>query len=416
MEVFPNFCVHSKCIGHLRDACHLLSSVLKNVHNNANSLNNSDGNVTVAKGNLFNVTISTLTPTLHVNDLVVDDVNVVTDLPAVALIGGNGDQLSSSAEENGVSVHYGLVPVVGEDPSDVGPIVGVDPSITVKHVSNNCVREEGFREYTGTNICLFNVRASPISSTRTDVRNEVVALVNSGGNSVSLEPMDVLVSNMPVESDYSVVASVGLPCNLRVNEDMSFVNVSIELISSDELKAKLSLNLIETRVDQSNWLNRSDTDAVEPERTSGQFFQHLRQYWLRGKKHGNSYLISEAHFLPKGNLYDIAISFDGEERAKMIVAIDNKIVSVLNIKDKLEGTTELYLNNAQYLSDRLVIIFNWNLSGETKFFRFYTKPLPRKTATGSNSYNNGDNEELDFVEEEFEGEWYICRLNAYVVE
>ncbi|PKU63959.1 hypothetical protein MA16_Dca021588 [Dendrobium catenatum] len=160
---------------------------------------------------------------------------------------------------------------------------------------------------------------------------------------------------------------------------------------------------------------RSDIDAVEPsqrlnqvvpERTLGQICQHMRLYWLRGKKHGNGYLFSEAHFLPNGNLRDIVISFDGEERTKMMVAIDNKIISVLDIKDKLEGNTELNLNNAQYLSDRLVVNFKWDLSGETKFFRFYTKPLPDKKAeaTGSISNNNVDNEQLGFIEDEFEGE------------
>ncbi|KAH0454942.1 hypothetical protein IEQ34_016866 [Dendrobium chrysotoxum] len=173
---------------------------------------------------------------------------------------------------------------------------------------------------------------------------------------------------------------------------------------------------------------RSDIDAVEPsrlaqhpnqlvpERTLGQDMRHLRTYAMRGKKHGNGYLISEAHFLPNGNLHDIVISFDGEERTKMMVAIDNKIVSELNIKDELEGTIELYLNDGQYLNDGLVIVFIWDLSLTTKRFKFLTKPLSHKTATDSSSYNNGDNSVPDFNEVEFQGKGYICWLNVYAAE
>ncbi|PKU63958.1 hypothetical protein MA16_Dca021587 [Dendrobium catenatum] len=137
---------------------------------------------------------------------------------------------------------------------------------------------------------------------------------------------------------------------------------------------------------------------------------------MRAKKHGNGYLISEAHFLPNGKLYDIFISFDGEERRKMMVAIDNQIVSELDVKDKHEGSIELYLNDGQYLKDRLVIVFKWDLSRIRKRFKFFTKPISHKITTTGSSYNNGDNDHSDFEEEGFDGERYACRLYAYAAE
>ncbi|KAI0497962.1 hypothetical protein KFK09_021203 [Dendrobium nobile] len=154
-------------------------------------------------------------------------------------------------------------------------------------------------------------------------------------------------------------------------------------------------------------------NELVPENTSGQLFQPLSYYALRAVKYGNGYLISEAHFLPNGKLHDIVISFDSEERTKMMVAIDNKIVSELDIKDELEGTAELYLNDPQYLRNGIVVDFKWKLSPEPKSFGFYTKASSRKMATSSSSNNNDDNVE---PEQENEVESYVCGLHVYPIE
>ncbi|PKU87425.1 hypothetical protein MA16_Dca008521 [Dendrobium catenatum] len=118
MEVFHNFCVHCKCIGHLREACPLLTSIQENAPINANSLNTFDGNTNVVKDNQFNVAIPNSNLSLHVNNLVVEDVNDVTELLTIALLEGIGDHLGGGGEYCGVSVHSGteLVVVVGDDP------------------------------------------------------------------------------------------------------------------------------------------------------------------------------------------------------------------------------------------------------------------------------------------------------------
>ncbi|KAL0916948.1 hypothetical protein M5K25_014503 [Dendrobium thyrsiflorum] len=224
MEVFPNFCVHCKCIGHLRSVCHLLSSYLEIIPNNATTNINSDGNVNGVKDNLSNVVIPSLTLALTVNDMVVNVVYVVTNLPNEGFNGGLGvDSVSDGVEARDV------VPVVGVE--DVGPTMGENPPDVVLPIVING----------GTNTCLFNVTARPISSTSSDVGNEVVK--NSGGNSSSLElvtykavyPMEALVSK----------------------GDVTYVDVPIELISYNELEVELSSNLIETRVDHSDWLDGS---------------------------------------------------------------------------------------------------------------------------------------------------------------
>ncbi|KAH0462661.1 hypothetical protein IEQ34_010236 [Dendrobium chrysotoxum] len=125
-EVFPHFCAHCKCIGHLRGDCHLLSSGPKIVPNNATTLINSDGNATFAKDNLFIVVIPTLTSTLPINDLVSNNVNDVTDLSTVEFNEGLVVDSVCHGVEARVVVHSGSVPVSGENSSDVGPAVGVD--------------------------------------------------------------------------------------------------------------------------------------------------------------------------------------------------------------------------------------------------------------------------------------------------
>ncbi|KAL0905131.1 hypothetical protein M5K25_027311 [Dendrobium thyrsiflorum] len=86
-------------------------------------------------------------------------------------------------------------------------------------------------------------------------------IVSSVGNLYSLElvacigPMDVLASNKHRGSDENYVASVSLTCNLKEIENVHFINVPIELVSSDGLKEKLSSNVIDNSVDQSDRLD-----------------------------------------------------------------------------------------------------------------------------------------------------------------
>ncbi|PKU63957.1 hypothetical protein MA16_Dca021586 [Dendrobium catenatum] len=168
--------------------------------------------------------------------------------------------------------------------------------------------------------------------------------------------------------------------------------------------------------------DKSVTDAAEPRRfvrrrnqltpehTLGQGLQQLRNYAMWATKHENGYLISEAHFLPNGNLHDIVINFNGEERTNMSVAIDNNIVIELDIRDKLEGTTELYLNNG------LVIDFQWELLNTVKHFGFYTKSSSHIRATGNTSNNSSGNGQPASNEDEFEDRRYNCWLDVYAAE
>ncbi|KAI0493469.1 hypothetical protein KFK09_023587 [Dendrobium nobile] len=168
-----------------------------------NSLNNSYGKAIVVKDHPLNVVIPNSTLALSINNLVVEDVNAVKGLLTAALLRGIGDPLGVSGVDCGVSAHYR---------TDVAPIIAYSPL-----------------------------------SLLSDVGNEHVVFINSGGNCISSDPeacnffgsMVAMVSDVHVECVNNVVAAVGLTSNLREMEKVPCVYDPIELMSSNELKELL---------------------------------------------------------------------------------------------------------------------------------------------------------------------------------
>ncbi|XP_020684787.2 uncharacterized protein LOC110101289 [Dendrobium catenatum] len=168
-----------------------------------NYLNNSDGKAIVEKDHPLNVVIPNSTLALSINNLVVEEVNAVKGLLTAALLRGISDPLGVSGVDCGVSSHYR---------TDVAPIVGYSPL-----------------------------------SLLSDVGNEYVVFINSGGNCISSNPeacnfvgsMVAMVSDVHVECVNNVVAAVGLTSNLREMEKVPCVYDPIELMSSNELKELL---------------------------------------------------------------------------------------------------------------------------------------------------------------------------------
>ncbi|KAL0916585.1 hypothetical protein M5K25_014111 [Dendrobium thyrsiflorum] len=117
----------------------------------------------------------------------------------------------------------------------------------------------------GVNTCLENSIPSPIVSLCSNVGEGVLV----GGNSDCIFVSDVqvesnvvatgLTEDMNVEPliNAPIISNSNLPCAMGPKANAPFVDVSIELISSKDLKVQLDTNIMDTCMNQNDWLDGS---------------------------------------------------------------------------------------------------------------------------------------------------------------